>query len=186
MVTALAEFLRAAGLPDAADSETPSRTARAWTEDLLSGYRQDPTRILAATWPDRTSDMVTLDHVPFVSLCAHHLLPFFGNAHLAYLPDGKLTGLSRLEALVECLARRLQVQERLTEEIVEAIMSGVGARGAMCVLDAEHLCVTARGKRRPGVRTRTVASRGEFSADGELQDRFLRMLHPGAPRRHER
>lgn len=176
MAAAVADFLRAAGLPGAARSETPQRTAGAWADELLRGYRVDPLDVLDATWPDRTGELVSLERVPFVSVCTHHLLPFFGQAHLAYMPAGKLTGLSRLESLVDCLARRLQVQERLTEEIVDALMDGLDARGAICVLEAEHLCVTARGKRRHEIRTRTIASRGEFVEDPSLQDRFLNLI----------
>ena len=179
MAAAIADFLRAAGLPDEAAGEAPEKTAEAWKEHLLAGYQREPLDLLEPTWPDRGGEMVTMRRIPFVSVCAHHLLPFFGEVHLGYVPAGRLTGLSRLEDLVDCLSRRLQVQERLTEEIVDALMEGIGASGAACLVEAEHLCVFARGKRPRGSRTQTLSFRGDFRTDGALQDRFLRMVLAG-------
>lgn len=175
MARALSAFLAAAGLPEAAAGEAPERTATAWRDHLLVGYSLDPVEVIRPAWPDRAGQLVTLTRIPFVSVCAHHLLPFFGRAHVAYLPGGKLTGLSRIEDLVHCLSRRLQVQERLGEEIAEALHQGVEARGTACVLEAEHLCVFARGKAR-GTLTRTFAFTGELADDGALQDRCLSWL----------
>jgi len=180
MTDALAGFLEAAGLREDAAGEAPERTALAWRDHLLAGYALDPVAVLQPAWPDRAGQLVTLSRVPFVSVCAHHLLPFFGRAHVAYLPGGKLTGLSRIEDLVHCLSRRLQVQERLGEEIAEALCEGVEARGAACVLEAEHLCVFARGKAR-GTITRTFAFTGELAEDGTLQDRCLAWLLADTP-----
>lgn len=182
MTTATAEFLRGAGLGATAEGNTAERTARAWAEHLLAGYGKNPVEVLKPTWADRSGEIVTMRRVPFVSVCAHHLLPFFGEAHLAYLPDGQLTGLSRLEELVYCLTRRLQVQERLTEEIVGALDEALGAHGSACAIEAEHLCVFARGKPRGAV-VQTVSFRGAFEADRELQERFLRLVRP---RDHDR
>lgn len=176
MAAALADFLRAAGLPEAAGGEAPDKSARAWAEELLAGYRRDPEEILASTWPDQTGEMVSLRGIPFVSVCAHHLLPFYGTASLAYLPDGRLTGLSRLTDVVECLSRRLQVQERLTEQIVDALMAGLRPRGAACLLEAEHDCVGARRLRHRGVQAQTIAYRGAFLDDPKLQERFVRLV----------
>ena len=184
MTRALEAFLHAAGLPADAEGEAPERTAIAWREHLLSGYATDPSEVLGAAWPDRAGELVTLTRIPFVSVCAHHLLPFFGRAHVAYLPGGKLTGLSRIEDLVHCLSRRLQVQERLGEEIAEALHSGVEARGTACVLEAEHLCVFARGKAR-GTLTRTFAFTGALADDASLQDRCLGWLLADSSARHE-
>jgi GTP cyclohydrolase I len=182
MAAALAEFLRAAGLPEAAGGEAPSKAATAWAEELLAGYRTDPQSIVAKTWPDEAQEMVAVNRIPFVSVCAHHLLPFYGEAHLAYLPGGKLTGLSRLTALVDCLARRLQVQERLTEEICDALMGGLGARGAACLLVASHDCVGARRLEHRGSKVQTLAYRGVFADQLALQESFLRLaLGPGDP-----
>lgn len=182
MANSIAEFLSAAGLPAAAESGAPRKTAEAWAEVLLAGYRKDPATILGQSWPDRTGELVTMHAVPFVSVCEHHLLPFYGEAHLAYLPDGQLTGLSRLAELVDYLARRLQVQERLTEQIVDVLMDSLQPKGAACMLEAVHDCVGARMLQHRGSKVQTVAYRGEFEESAALQDRFLRLvLGGGAP-----
>jgi len=179
MASSIAEFLTAAGLPGAAASTAPQKTAEAWAEVLLAGYRQDPATILGQSWPDQTGELVTMGAVPFVSVCEHHLLPFYGEAHLAYLPDGHLTGLSRLAALVDCLARRLQVQERLTEQLVDVVMDSLQPKGAACILEAVHDCVGARTLQHRGSRVQTVAYRGDFADNPGLQDRFLRLVLGG-------
>lgn len=179
MREALSAFLRSAGLEEAASGEAAAKAASAWTEDLLVGYRRDPLEILRPTWPDRAGQMVTVRGIPFVSVCAHHLLPFFGKAHVAYLPEAELTGLSRIEEMVHCLSRRLQLQERLGEEIAGTLMEAVAARGAACVLEAEHLCVFARGQRHRGTVTQTFCFRGELESDRALQERCLGWLRTG-------
>jgi GTP cyclohydrolase I len=179
MASSLAEFLTAAGLPGAAETGAPQKTAEAWSEVLLAGYRKDPNKILGQSWPDRTGELVTMRAVPFVSVCEHHLLPFYGEAHLAYLPDGQLTGLSRLANLVDCLARRLQVQERLTEQLVDVLMSSLRPRGAACILEAVHDCVGARTLQHRGSKVQTVAYRGEFKDNPAMQDRLLRLVLGG-------
>lgn len=179
MRRAMADFLRAAGLPEAAAGEAPERSTEAWIESLLSGYRDDPVALLQPTWPERSGDLVAVSGIPFVSVCAHHLLPFFGRAWVVYLPADDLTGLSRIEEMVRCLSRRLQLQEKLGEEIADALMRGAGARGAGCVLEAEHLCVFARGKRQRGTLTRSVAFSGELRDNSELQQRCLMLM--GSP-----
>ncbi len=181
MRVAMEQFLAAAGLPDDAAGAAPDNTAAAWIEHLLSGYSTDPGSVLEPVWPERSGDIITVTGIPFVSVCAHHLLPFFGVAHVAYLPDGHLTGLSRIEELVHCLSRRLQMQERLGEQIVEELMAGVGALGTACVVEAEHLCVFARGKRQRGSVTRTAAFAGRLATDQRLQDHCLAWLRPGEP-----
>lgn len=184
MQRALADFLRAAGLPDAAAGEAPQKAAEAWAEQLLSGYAQDPLEIVGATWAYDSSEMVAVSAIPFVSVCEHHLLPFYGEAHVAYLPGGCLTGLSRLAELVNCLARRLQIQERLCEQLCDALMEGVGARGAACLLLASHDCVGARKLEHRDARVQTLAYRGEFAQQPALREEFLRLvLGPrGGPR----
>jgi GTP cyclohydrolase I len=179
MASSIAEFLSAAGLPEEIWSGAPEKTAKAWSEVLLSGYRKDPAAILGQSWPDRTGELVTMSSVPFVSVCEHHLLPFYGEAHLAYLPDGQLTGLSRLAALVDCLARRLQVQERLTEQLVDVLMESLQPKGAACILEAVHDCVGARTLQHRGSKVQTVAYRGEFKDNPALQDRFMRLVLGG-------
>lgn len=182
MARAVADFLRAAGLTEAASGDAPARTARAWAEELLSGYQRDPLEVLENTWPDQTGDIVSLCGVPFVSVCAHHLLPFYGTACLAYLPAGRLTGLSRLANLVETLSRRLQVQERLTEEVADALMEGLSPRGAAVLVEATHDCVGARNLQHRDATVQTAAYRGDFMDDAALQDRFLRLSRRGAYR----
>ena len=178
MRTAMVHFLAAAGLPEDAAGEAPVNAAKAWVNDLLSGYSTDPRTVLKPTWPERSGDIITITSIPFVSVCAHHVLPFFGHAHVAYLPDKRLTGLSRIEELVRCLSRRLQMQERLGEQIAEELMSGVAALGAACVLEAEHLCVFARGRRQRGSVTRTAAFLGSLATDERLQDSCMAWLRP--------
>ncbi|MCH7824576.1 MAG: GTP cyclohydrolase I [Acidobacteria bacterium] len=176
MREALAEFLRAAGLPEAAEGEAPGKAAEAWAGQLLSGYGRDPVETLGETWPDDSSEMVTVTNIPFVSVCAHHLLPFYGLAHVAYLPGGRLAGLSRLTSLVDCLARRLQIQEQLSEQVCEALMEGAGARGAACLVLASHDCVGARKLEHRGVQVQTLAYRGEFADDPVLRNEFLQLV----------
>ncbi len=176
MRKALADFLRAAGLPEAAEGEAPGKAAEAWAGQLLSGYGRDPVETLGEIWPDDSSEMVIVGDVPFVSVCAHHLLPFYGLAHVAYLPGGRLVGLSRLTSLVDCLARRLQIQEQLGEQVCEALMEGAGARGTACLLLASHDCIGARKLEHRGARVQTLAYRGEFADDPVLRNEFLQLV----------
>lgn len=178
MERALAAFLRAAGLAEAAQGEAPAKTAAAWAGSLIDGYGRDPAELLRPTWPDRAGQLVSITGIPFVSVCEHHLLPFFGHVHVVYLPGGRLTGLSRVEEMVHALAHRLQLQERLGEQIVSTLQETLEARGAGCAIEAEHLCVFARGKRQRGTVTRTLAWAGEFGDDAAWQDRCLRWLTP--------
>jgi GTP cyclohydrolase I len=176
MAKALAAFLRAAGLPDAAAGDAPAKAATAWTDELLSGYTADPLEVLGESWEHESGEMVAVSGIPFVSVCEHHLLPFYGEAHVAYLPGGRLAGLSRLTSLLDCLARRLQIQERLGEQVCDALMEGVGARGAACLLYASHDCVGARKLEHRDARVQTLAYRGAFAEDPALRDQFLRLV----------
>ena len=177
MEVAIVEFLRAAGLEHYASGPAPGKTAEAWCDHLLAGYGQDPQLALQPTWEQEGGELVAMRGVAFVSVCAHHLLPFFGVAHVGYVPDGRLAGLSRIEMLIDCLARRLQVQETLGVEIATALMAGVGASGAACILEAEHLCVFARGRRQRGALAQTLSWQGVFRDDVELRNRFLSLVH---------
>jgi GTP cyclohydrolase I len=143
--------------------ETPERVARMW-EEITTGLRQDPTEALQVVFEEGHDEMVMVRDIPLYSVCEHHLLPFVGKAHVAYIPnlDGKLTGLSKLARLVDGLSRRPQVQERLTAEIADAIVKRLDPRGAMVVIEAEHLCMSMRGVRKPGAVTVTSAVRGQF------------------------
>jgi len=139
----MTQFLAAAGLGDVAGSDAAARSAEAWADALLGGYQIDPAAILESTFDGVDGDLVTLSSIPFVSVCSHHLLPFFGQAHVAYLPGERLLGLGRIEELVYCLSRRLQLQERLGQEIVPRRRTR-RARGGMHPRGRAPLCVRTR------------------------------------------
>ncbi|MGC5000646.1 MULTISPECIES: GTP cyclohydrolase I FolE [unclassified Streptomyces] len=143
--------------------ETPARVARAYRE-LLAGMRQKPEEVLTTTFDLGHDEMVLVKDIEIVSLCEHHLLPFHGVAHVGYIPaeTGKITGLSKLARLVEVFARRPQVQERLTTQIADSLMNILEARGAIVVIEAEHMCMSVRGIRKPGAKTTTSAVRGQL------------------------
>ncbi|MEV5847612.1 GTP cyclohydrolase I FolE [Streptomyces sp. NPDC051985] len=142
---------------------TPARVAQSYRE-LLAGMRQEPEDVLATTFELSHDEMVLVKDIEIVSLCEHHLLPFRGTAHVGYIPaeDGRVTGLSKLARLVDVYTRRLQIQERLTGQIADALMHILHARGAIVVVEAEHMCMSARGIRKPGARTTTSAVRGQL------------------------
>ncbi|MEI5098578.1 GTP cyclohydrolase I FolE [Streptomyces sp. NRRL B-1347] len=143
--------------------ETPARVARAYRE-ILSGLRQEPEDVLTTTFDLGHDEMVLVKDIEIVSLCEHHLLPFHGVAHVGYIPadSGKITGLSKLARLVDVYARRPQVQERLTTQIADSLMRILEARGAIVVVEAEHMCMSVRGIRKPGAKTTTSAVRGQL------------------------
>jgi GTP cyclohydrolase I len=144
--------------------ETPRRVAKSFAE-LLSGYQDDPAHHLDKQFTIDHEEMVIVKDIPFSSMCEHHLLPFMGRAHVAYLPgpSGKVTGLSKFARLVDGYARRLQVQERLTGQVADAMIARLNARGALVVMEAEHLCMTIRGAMKPGAITTTSAVRGSLT-----------------------
>ena len=154
----IGEDLGRAGLRD-----TPARVARMY-EEITSGTRTDPTQALQVVFEEGHDEMVMVRDIPMYSLCEHHLIPFVGKAHVAYIPNtrGQLTGLSKLARLVDGLARRLQLQERLTAQIADAMVERLDPRGALVVIQAEHLCMSMRGVRKPGAITVTSAVRGQF------------------------
>lgn len=141
--------------------DTPDRMARAY-RTMFSGLHEDPAEVLSATFDIGHSEMVLVKDIPMYSMCEHHLLPFHGVAHVGYIPaeDGKVTGLSKLARLVEGFARRPQVQERLTSQVADALVDKLGAQGVIVVIEAEHLCMSMRGVRKPGAKTITSAVRG--------------------------
>ncbi|KOG14252.1 MULTISPECIES: GTP cyclohydrolase I FolE [Streptomyces] len=143
--------------------ETPARVARAYRE-LLAGMRQEPEDVLTTTFDLGHDEMVLVKDIELVSFCEHHLLPFHGVAHVGYIPaeSGKITGLSKLARLVDVFARRPQVQERLTTQIADSLMKILEARGAIVVIEAEHMCMSLRGIRKPGAKTTTSAVRGQL------------------------
>ena len=165
---AVAELLVAIGEDPERDGlvATPRRVA-AMYEELFSGLHDDPARHLEVTFSAEHDEMVMVRDIPFASLCEHHLVPFLGRVHVAYIPaeDGRITGLSKLARLVDGFARRLQVQERMTTEIADAIDSVLTPRGVLVVIEAEHLCMSMRGVKKPGTITVTSSVRGLFRTD---------------------
>ncbi|MEV7658772.1 GTP cyclohydrolase I FolE [Streptomyces anulatus] len=143
--------------------ETPGRVARAYRE-ILAGLRQEPEDVLTTTFDLGHDEMVLVKDIEIMSLCEHHLLPFHGVAHVGYIPadSGKITGLSKLARLVDVFARRPQVQERLTTQVADSLMRILEARGAIVVIEAEHMCMSVRGIRKPGAKTTTSAVRGQL------------------------
>lgn len=142
---------------------TPGRVARAYKE-MFAGLHQDPASVLNASFNIGHSEMILVKDIPFYSTCEHHLVPFLGHAHVGYIPslEGIVTGLSKLARLVEVFARRPQVQERLTTQIIEAVMTYLRPAGSIVVLECEHLCMSMRGVRKPGAVTVTSAVRGQM------------------------
>ena len=143
--------------------DTPARVARAY-EEFFSGLHADPADVLGTTFDIAHSEMVLVKDIPFYSTCEHHLVPFHGVAHVGYIPgaDGKVTGLSKLARVLDVYARRPQVQERLTTQVVEALEEHLNPRGAIVVIEAEHMCMSMRGVRKPGAKTVTSAVRGQL------------------------
>jgi len=160
---AVREFLLAIGEdPDREDlRETPMRVAKA-AEELFAGMHTDPGEVLSKTFDMSHDELVLVRDIEVQSFCEHHLLPFVGVAHVGYIPgkDGRVTGLSKLGRLVDCYAKRPQVQERLTTQVADALVEHIGARGVIVVVECEHMCMTMRGVRKPGSRTVTSAVRG--------------------------
>jgi GTP cyclohydrolase I len=159
---------------------TPARVARAWSEDLVGGYSVDPVADLTWTPVKAGTGPVVVRGVRFTSICAHHLLPFFGHAHVAYLPGEKLVGLSKIGRVVDAHARRLQTQERLTEAIVETLTAALDPRGALAVLEAEHTCMTCRGVRKEQSRMVTMASSGIYAGDVAARREILDLIGEGS------
>jgi len=159
--------------------ETPRRVARMWQE-LVAGMDQDAGDIAKAIPVEEYDEIVLLRDIPFVSVCEHHLVPFLGRAHVAYLPQkGRVTGLSKLARIVEIHARRLQVQERMSQSIAEDIMRTLAPRGVMVVVEAEHLCMTIRGAEKPGTITVTSVVRGQFRDNPATRAEAVALLTAG-------
>ena len=144
--------------------------------ELYGGMDEDAGVHLARTFSADNSEMVLEKDITFYSMCEHHALPFYGKAHIAYIPDGKVVGLSKLARTVEVFARRLQIQEQLTGQIADALMEYMKPRGTIVMLEAEHMCMTMRGIKKPGSQTVTLAKRGVFKTDPALEERFFRMM----------
>jgi len=158
--------------------ETPRRIAGAY-EELFAGIHQDPMKYLTVGFDEeRHKEMVIVKDIPFASMCEHHLLPFTGVAHVGYIPNGRIVGISKIARLVETLARRPQVQERLTSLIADMLMAGLRPRGAAVVIDASHSCMTVRGVKKPGSRVVTSANRGLFRENPSTRAEFMSLLRP--------
>lgn len=155
--------------------ETPDRIARMCGE-LYGGMEDDVRTHLSKTFTADSKEMVIERDITFYSTCEHHILPFYGKVHIAYIPDGKVVGLSKLARTVEVYARRLQLQEQLTGQIADALMEHMQAKGALVLIEAEHMCMTMRGIKKPGSRTVTMAKRGAFLSDPSLEEQFFRMV----------
>ena len=175
--SAVREILEAVGEdPDREGlHETPARVARMYAE-MFSGLKTDPRIHLKKVFTEKYDEVVLVRDIDFCSMCEHHLLPFTGKAHVGYLPDGKVVGLSKLARVVEEVARRPQVQERMTEVIADLIESELSARGVAVVLEASHSCMTMRGSRRPGSLCLTSAMRGVFRTDPASRAEILGLI----------
>jgi len=154
---------------------TPGRVANMYAE-LLGGMRQDPKEHLTAVFRENYDEIVLLRDIPFYSICEHHIMPFIGKAHVAYLPDGKVLGVSKLARVVDCFARRLQVQERLTVQIADFLMDNLKPKGVAVVVEASHSCMTIRGIKKPGSVMVTSALRGIFIRDPRSRNEVLRLM----------
>ncbi|MDH5520963.1 MAG: GTP cyclohydrolase I FolE [Acidimicrobiia bacterium] len=176
---AVREILAAVGEDPNRDGllDTPARVARSYGE-LLKGYQSDPADQLDRKFEVDHDEMVIVRDIPFSSLCEHHMLPFIGRAHVAYLPgaDGKVCGLSKLARVVDGYAKRLQVQERLTVQVADAMMTRLEARGVLVPMEAEHLCMTMRGVLKPGAMTTTSAVRGLLKTNAATRAEALGLI----------
>ena len=177
---AVAELLAAIGEDPDRDGlqKTPYRVAHMY-EELFAGLDEDPGDHLEVTFAADHDEMVMVRDIPFASLCEHHLVTFMGRAHVAYIPgdDGRITGLSKFARLVDGYARRLQVQERMTSQIADSIEAALAPKGVLVVVEAEHLCMSMRGVKKPGTLTITSAVRGLFRTDSATRSEAMQFVH---------
>ncbi len=159
--------------------ETPARVARMYAE-VFSGLHTDPTALLQKTFTQKHDEMVLVKEIEFSSCCEHHLVPFLGKAHIGYLPSGKVIGLSKLARVVDAVARRPQVQERMTEQIADLIMNELQPRGVGVILEASHMCMTIRGVKKPGAKTITSAMRGLFKTNPMTRNELMALVYAGS------
>ena len=155
--------------------ETPARVARMY-EEVFAGLTEDPAVHFATTFDEHCSEMVLVRDIYFYSMCEHHFLPFYGKVHIAYIPNGRVAGLSKLARTVEVYAKKPQIQERLTVEIADALMEYLGAQGALVWVEAEHMCMNMRGVRKPGTATVTTAARGLLATDKDLKNEAYKLM----------
>ena len=171
ILTAVGEDTNREGL-----KRTPERVARMYVE-LLAGMREDPKTHLRGVFTEECDEIVLLRDIPFYSVCEHHLMPFIGSAHVAYLPSGMILGVSKLARIVDCFARRLQTQERLAYQIADFIMQNLKPQGVAVVLEASHSCMTIRGIKKPGSVMVTSAIRGIFKKDPRSRSEVMSLMH---------
>ena len=157
--------------------KTPARVARMY-EEVFAGLTQDPAVHFETLFDEGHREMVLVKDIPFYSMCEHHLVPFYGVAHIGYIPgsDGKVCGLSKLARLTDVYAKRPQVQERLTSQIADTLVQQLNPRGVIVVLEAEHMCMTMRGVKKPGSKTTTSAVRGSFQSDQKTREEALSLI----------
>ncbi len=170
IIEGIGEDISRPGLKD-----TPSRVARMYSE-IFSGLKTPDEDLLKPIEGENHDEMVLLKDIPFYSICEHHLLPFFGKAHIAYIPSGKIVGISELVKALELLAKRPQVQERLTSQLADLILQKLKPKGCMVIIDAEHLCMSMRGIKKPGSRTVTSAVRGIFRSKQSTREEMLELI----------
>ncbi|MBR3771841.1 MAG: GTP cyclohydrolase I FolE [Clostridium sp.] len=155
--------------------DTPSRIS-AMCEELFAGIGKDAQEHLSKTFTAENNEMVVEKDITFYSVCEHHFLPFYGKVHIAYIPDGKVVGLSKLARTVEVYARRAQIQEQMTSQIADDIMKNLEPKGVLVYIEAEHMCMTMRGIKKPGAKTVSLVTRGIFKLDKSLVDTFFQMI----------
>lgn len=155
--------------------ETPDRIARMY-EEIFDGMDMDAAEPLKKRFHASNNEMVVEKDITFYSTCEHHMLPFYGKAHVAYIPNGEVVGISKLARTVEIYARRLQIQEQLTAQVADALMEQLKPKGVMVMMEAEHMCMTMRGIKKPGSRTVTYVTRGIFNEDERLVNKFFQMV----------
>lgn len=155
--------------------ETPKRVAK-MCEEIFGGLKADAEEYLIKTFTATNNEVIVEKEIPFYSMCEHHLLPFYGKAHIGYIPDGKVVGLSKLARTVEVYSKRPQIQEQMTAQIADDIMKYLKPQGVIVVLEAEHMCMTMRGVRKPGTLTTTLVTRGAFEQNQELKNTFFQLI----------
>ncbi len=173
ILSAVGEDIEREGL-----KSTPKRVAKMYAE-LLGGMHKDPKENLKSVFTENYDEIVLLRDVPFYSICEHHLMPFIGTANIAYLPDGKVLGVSKLARIVDCFAHQMQLQERLTSQIANFIMDNLRPKGVAVVLEAAHSCMTIRGIKKPGSTMVTSALRGIFKKDSRTRSEVMSLIHKG-------
>ncbi|MNW36317.1 GTP cyclohydrolase I [Fontibacillus panacisegetis] len=155
--------------------ETPARVTRMY-EEIFAGYEVDPHDVLGVTFEENHEELVIVKDIVYYSQCEHHMAPFFGKVHIGYIPSGRIAGLSKLARLVEAVTRRLQVQERITSQIADIMDEVLKPQGVMVVVEGEHLCMCARGVKKPGSKTITSAVRGNFRTDAASRAEFMSLI----------